>query len=244
MILEVSNLSITLDGITIIEPCSFSVSENDFIGIIGPNGGGKSTLIKAFLGLIPYSGSVNFSIPLSHIGYLPQFNHSIDKRFPITVEEIILSGIEGITPKLTKNEKKNKLTHVLSTFNLTRLKNNSIGTLSGGEIQKTLLARSIISNPKLLILDEPTNFIDHTSEQELYTILKNLNQTMAIMMISHDLAIIPTYIKSILCVNKSVHFHAGNAITPEVLSTYHCPVELIAHGSFPHRVVESHKKES
>jgi len=242
MILEVKNLNVSLEQKTVLSNVTFSVDTNDFIGIIGPNGGGKSTLIKALLGLIPFSGTVNWNIPLSEIGYLPQFNHHIDKKFPITVEEIILSGTMGSPFQKDKIKCSEKLSQLLEQFNLQNLRKKSVGSLSGGEIQKTLLARSLISSPNLLILDEPTNFIDKQSEISLYELLSKLNNEIPIMIISHDLGVIPNYIKSILCINKTAHFHPSSQITEEVLESYSCPIEMIAHGDIPHRILKSHTK--
>lgn len=120
------------------------------------------------------------------------------------------------------------------------LSRKPIGAISGGEMQRALLCRALISDPKLLILDEPTNFVDNKFEKELYEILASLNDRMAIVMVSHDLGTITSYVKSIVCVNRTVHRHNTNNLTPEQLANYNCPIQLITHGDVPHTVLKRH----
>ena len=115
-----------------------------------------------------------------------------------------------------------------------------ISEVSGGQMQRALLCRAVILNPKLLILDEPTNFVDNKFENELYTLLHRLNERMAIVMVSHDLGTITSIVKSIVCVNRTVHRHDSNIITAEQLENYQCPIQIISHGHIPHTVLEHH----
>ena len=112
--------------------------------------------------------------------------------------------------------------------------------LSGGKIQRTLLCRALISDPKLLILDEPTNFVDNQFEKELYLQLKHFNEKMAIVMVFHDLGTISSYVRSIVCVNRRVHRHDSNIITAEQLHNYNCPIQIVSHGDVPHTVLAKH----
>lgn len=226
----------------VLSKVSLSVFERDFIGIIGPNGGGKTTLIKAILGLLkPQKGSVEHRLDRSEIGYLPQ-GKQVDENFPITVSEVIASGLEhGLKIEFRKaKEKRNKVERALERVGMEALRSRPVGELSGGEFQRTLLARAIISSPKLLVLDEPDTHVDNQFEAELYSLLKELNEHMTILLVSHDIGIISPYIKTIACVNRDLHYHSSNEISEEQLKVYNCPIEIITHGTVPHRVIKEH----
>ncbi len=241
-LIEIQNMDIAYQKKLALSKVSLSVYEHDFIGIIGPNGGGKTSLIKAILGLIkPTGGSIKHSLNKSEIGYLPQGN-PVDENFPITVKEVIASGLEhGLRINLgTARSRQHKVHKALETVGLEALASRPIGELSGGEFQRTLLARAIISTPSLLVLDEPDTHVDNQFEKELYAILKELNKSITILLVSHDIGIISPYIKSIACVNRTLHYHASNEINEEQLKVYNCPIELIAHGPVPHRVIKEH----
>jgi zinc transport system ATP-binding protein len=229
----------------VLHDVSFEVRSGDFTGVIGPNGGGKTTLLKIILGLLkPQSGDLIRHIGKHDIGYLPQVSQ-FDNHFPITVIDVVLSGLStGINLKRKKNaESLLKAEGIIDSVGIYELRNRPIGELSGGEMQRTMLARAIVSSPKLLILDEPNTYVDNRFEQELYRILVDLNKKMAILLVSHDIGIISPYIKSIACVNGGLHFHPSNEITSEQLKVYNCPIELVAHGPVPHRVMGIHKPE-
>ena len=204
MLLGVNSLSLGYEKQNVIENVSFSVNEGDFIIIVVANGAGKSTLIKGILGLIPiYGGSINFSSNLkrTEIGYMPQ-ETKVEKSFPATVYEIVLSG--RLSAKTNKEKTfKNRLKRLISFYNkedkeealkalkilnIIDIKDKSFSDLSGGQRQKTLLARSLCATKKLLILDEPSNNLDNKSKEEFYLLLMKLNKELniTIMMISHD----------------------------------------------------------
>lgn len=245
-----NNALITLNNVNasygtkkVLQEVSLDIAPEDFTGVIGPNGGGKTTLLKIILGLLkPESGSVTRNIAKDEIGYLPQVSN-FDNQFPITVENVVLSGLSsgikiqrpGASPAMLKVEE------ILLSLGISSLKHRPIGELSGGEMQRTMLARAIISSPKLLILDEPNTYVDNRFENELYRILSDLNKKMAILLVSHDIGIISPFIKSIACVNGGLHYHPSNEITSEQLKVYNCPIELVTHGPVPHRVMEDHK---
>lgn len=245
-IITIKNLSVRYDKITALEHVNLNIFGNDFIGIIGPNGGGKSTLVKAIMGVVEYSGSIEYNTTLlrhkkPHIGYLPQIS-SFDKAFPISVGEVVMSGLQaeqGILRSYGKDERK-RVDEILDKAQLSDLKKRSIGDLSGGQLQRVMLCRAIISNPRLLVLDEPTNFVDNRFENELYTLLQELNKEMAIIMVSHDLGTISSVVRSIVCVNRHVHRHDSNIITEEQLRNYNCPIQLISHGNIPHTILGKH----
>jgi zinc transport system ATP-binding protein len=241
-LVEIQNMDVAYQKNLVLSNISLSVFEQDFIGIIGPNGGGKTSLIKAILGLIkPARGAVKLRLDSSEIGYLPQGNQ-LDDHFPITVKEVIASGLEhGLKIRSgSARNRQHKIDDALEKVGLKALHSRPIGELSGGEFQRTMLARAIISSPRLLVLDEPDTYVDNQFETELYALLKELNRTITILLVSHDIGTISPYIKTIACVNRELHYHASNEITEEQLKVYNCPIEIIAHGPVPHRVFKEH----
>lgn len=230
----------------VLDHVNLDILPNDFIGVIGPNGGGKTTLVKTILKALPYSGEVQYSPVIGSdgyraIGYLPQVS-DIDKSFPISVCEVVLSGLQARKRLFGRYfaADKTKALQLLDLCGIESIARRPIGELSGGQLQRTLLCRALISDPKVLILDEPANFVDNKFEKELYAILRQLNDRMAIIMVSHDLGTITSHVKSIVCVNRHVHRHNSNVITPEQLHNYDCPIQIVSHGTVPHTVLEEH----
>ncbi len=245
-LITLHNVSVAYEGYEALQQVNLEIDEYDFIGVIGPNGGGKTSLVKAILGTIPHSGEIRFAPELfAHgerlIGYMPQIS-DFDRAFPISVHEVVLSGLQGrrgFRHRYTKEDKQ-RVDELLEQYGIARIAHRPIGEISGGQMQRALLCRAIISEPKLLILDEPTNFVDNQFEHELYHALQALNERMAIVMISHDLGTISSVVKEIVCVNRTVHRHHSNIITPEQLANYNCPIQLLSHGHVPHTVLEHH----
>ena len=245
-IVSLKNISVKYDATTALEDVSLDIYANDFLGIIGPNGGGKTTLVKAILGTVQYDGEVEYSPTLFEhdhrlIGYLPQLSE-FDKSFPISIIEVVMSGLQaekGFISRYTKADRV-KAMELLEMAGIAEIADRQISEVSGGQMQRALLCRAVILEPKLLILDEPTNFVDNKFENELYTLLHRLNERMAIVMVSHDLGTITSVVKSIVCVNRSVHRHDSNVITAEQLENYQCPIQIISHGHVPHTVLEHH----
>ncbi len=246
-LVEIHNLSAGYGQNIVLHEVNLTIKPFDFIGVIGPNGGGKTTLLKALLGLIPLmTGEIIFADSMTggsahRIGYLPQINN-IDCKFPVTVFDVVRSGLMSRKRLIGRysheeNERSNSLMEEMGIF---AIRNKAIGELSGGQIQRALLCRALVNNPKLLILDEPNTYVDNRFERELYEKLKFLNEKLAILLVSHDLGTISTYVKSYACVNSSLHYHAGNAVTPELLKSYECPIQIISHGDIPHTVLHNH----
>lgn len=153
-----------------------------------------------------------------------------------------MSGLQaekGLLKRYTANDRKRAM-ELLDMAGVADIAERQISEISGGQMQRALLCRAVILEPKLLILDEPTNFVDNQFENELYTLLKRLNERMAIVMVSHDIGTITSVVKSIVCVNRTVHRHDSNIITAEQLENYHCPIQIISHGHIPHTVLEHH----
>lgn len=241
-IIEIKNLSAGYDGRTVLHDVNLTVYERDFLGIIGPNGGGKTTLIKCILGLLkPTKGEIVFASRPS-LGYLPQYN-SIDRKFPISVEEVILSGLSIQKPLASRftPEEREKGRQTIAHMGLEGLEHRSIGALSGGQLQRALLGRAVISSPTALILDEPSTYIDKRFEARLYELLAEINKECAIILVSHDIGTVLQQVKSIACVNETLDYHPDTGITTEWLErNFHCPIELLGHGTLPHRILGEH----
>ena len=245
LILEVKNLYASYDRSYVLENINLEVFPNDFIGIIGPNGGGKTTLVKILTGLIkPVKGKVNYYSSDNNklnIGYLPQVRET-DNKFPISVLDVILSGLmQQLKGRSRFNKKeKNIARDLLSTLRISELWKKPVGELSGGQAQRVFLGRALISSPELLILDEPDTFVDSNFENELYQLLQEINKKTAIIIVTHDVGTIVSYVRNIACVNKTLHYHPSNEITNELLQSYNCPIDLVTHGTVPHRVLHKH----
>lgn len=247
-IVRLHDVGVRYDGVTALEHVNLDIYADDFVGIIGPNGGGKSSLVKAIMGIIPYSGSIEYGAELrrgkkTHIGYLPQIS-TFDKDFPISVREVVMSGLQAERGLLRGygREERRRVEETIERAALTDLANRAIGELSGGQLQRVMLCRAIISEPRLLVLDEPTNFVDNRFENELYNLLHHLSEQMAIIMVSHDIGTISSVVRSIVCVNRHVHRHDSNIITEEQLRNYDCPIQLITHGDVPHTILGAHEE--
>jgi zinc transport system ATP-binding protein len=247
---EVINLKdvwVRYEDITVLEGINLVVQQHDFLGLIGPNGGGKSTLIKVILGMIkPCQGTVSvLDAPprksRKYIGYVPQYS-LFDLNFPITVWEVGLMGRLGHRGLLSRynSEDKQAVYKALDTVEMLEYKDRQIGKLSGGQRQRVFIARALASDPKLLLLDEPASGIDTHMQTEFYELLDKLKKSMAIVMVSHDISAISMYMDKIACLNRKLYYHDSKELTSDDLeATYQCPVEFIAHG-VPHRVLKSH----
>jgi zinc transport system ATP-binding protein len=248
-LIDIRNITVGYDENIILSDVSLTIHDSDFIGVIGPNGGGKTTLLKAILGLLtPIRGEVIFHNCMTQgnyhrIGYLPQINN-IDRKFPISVSEVVKSGLMS-RKRIIKAYAKKDLefaSQLMDQMGIYEIRNKAIGELSGGQIQRALLCRALVNQPKLLVLDEPNTYVDNRFEKELYEKLKRLNENIAILLVSHDLGTISTYVKTIACVNHSLHYHPGNKITPELMEAYECPIQIITHGRIPHTVLKQHEQ--
>jgi zinc transport system ATP-binding protein len=245
MLFEMQSLSASYGDYMALEDINFTVNENDYIGVIGPNGGGKTTLMKIILGLLkPVSGKLIFNTDIINrntIGYLPQISTG-DINYPVNVLDIVLSGLmihKSAFSRMTAGDK-TKAEEIIESLGLSEFSKTPLNELSGGQLQRVLLGRAIIGNPKLLLLDEPANFVDSSFEIDFYEHLKKLNKRMAILMVSHDVGAISSYIKSFACVNRRLHYHSSHEITNEDMAAYGCPIQIVSHGNIPHTVLKSH----
>lgn len=213
-IIQIEHLSAGYEDKQVLNDINLTVYSDDYLGIIGPNGGGKTTLMRLILGLLkPTEGSIKFykdgyETREISMGYLPQYS-AIDKQFPISVYEVVLSGLskkKGLFARYTK-EQHQQVSDTLERMQLTDIKDRHIGALSGGQLQRVLLARAIVSKPDVVILDEPNTYIDRRFQKQMYEMLEQINKECAIIIVSHDIAEVLNNVKHIACVNHHLHYH-------------------------------------
>jgi len=250
--IELKDISAGYENDIVIENISCNIYDGDFFGVIGPNGGGKSTLLKIILGLLnPIKGMIKIygqppKIGRKIIGYVPQYSE-FDKQYPISVWDIVLMGrrsIRGGHPLYSSDDKKATI-DALKKVHMEEYKKRHISELSGGQRQRVFIARALVSNPNILLLDEPTASIDKDLQINFYNLLKKLNEKVTIVLVTHDIGVISSYVNRVACLNHFMFTHDDEKmISKEMLEkTYSCPVDLIAHG-IPHRVFNDHKKNN
>jgi zinc transport system ATP-binding protein len=247
-VIELQKVWVHYNSTPILQGIDLSVEQYDFLGVIGPNGGGKTTLLKVILGLVePSSGSVAVlgGAPQngrSKLGYVPQYN-LFDRDFPINVWEAALMGCYGHTGLFRRysEEDKESVRRALQTVGMLEQKDRQMGKLSGGEQQRVFIARALVAKPQILLLDEPTASVDSTMQTEFYDLLHRLKDRMAIILVSHDISAVSVHVDKIACLNRQLFYHGTPEIEAAVLeATYQCPVQMIAHGTIPHRVLKEH----
>ena len=246
-VVSVANISFAYDRLAVLENINLTIHKGDFLGIIGPNGGGKTTLVKLILGLLkPQKGAIRVlgTLPKnarSRVAYVPQHAPE-DREFPITVWEVALQGrlqSSGWGYRYTREDRQ-RADDELQRVEMWEFRKRPISALSGGQRQRVFLARALCRDPEILFLDEPTVGIDSRVQENIYDLLQKLNQRMTIVIITHDIGVISQYVRSVACVNRTLIAHNEGLITAEMLEkTYNCPVDLIAHG-VPHRLFQPH----
>lgn len=247
-IVRLEDVWVRYNGTPVLEGITLSILEHDFLGIIGPNGGGKTTLLKVILGLIkPQHGTVLVlgkppEQSRRYIGYVPQY-FLFDRSFPANVLEVVLMGRYGRTGPFHRysQEDVHAAEQALARMGMLSFRDRQIGALSGGQQQRVFIARALVAEPKLLLLDEPMASVAQDVQTEFYELLDTLKKTITIVMVSHDIGAISVYVDKIACLNSQLCYHGSKEISAEVLeATYKCPVQLIAHGTVPHRVLKEH----
>ena len=254
--IQLTDVTFAYNGNTVVEDVSLTVARGDFMAMIGPNGGGKTTLLRLILGLLkPLKGDIKVNgRPVAKtstvIGYVPQEVH-INRRFPITAMDVVCMGKLNPKKRWRRNSASDRREArvALDRLGMALHAEKKIEELSGGQRQRIFIARALVTRPILLLLDEPTARIDTKGQADFYALLKELNKEITILVVSHDLLVISRYIKSVACVNKRLHYHDQAEITGDMLATMYpctsdevCPVELVAHG-LPHRVLMDHEKK-
>ena len=212
-LIEIENLTFAYEDQPVLDSISLRVEEKDFLAIIGPNGGGKSTLLKLILGLLPLQkGTISVlgkssRQSQSSIGYVPQ-NTNINTDFPIKVIEVVLIGHVGNKPLFGYGKDEIACAMgALAQVGMEQFADEKIGSLSGGQRQRVMIARALCAHPEILILDEPTASIDPAGQKEIYTLLKMLNREMTVIVVSHDLSVILNYANKVAYVNRTIVWH-------------------------------------
>lgn len=222
--IQIANLRFSYGPVSVLEDANVSIGEKEFISVVGPNGGGKTTLLKIMLGLLePQHGSVSVfgespAVGRKWIGYLPQYSN-LDAKFPVTALDVVLMGRLGSTRRLgfyTKTDCE-AARAMLARVGLEKLHHRPLAALSGGQRQRVLIARALVSQPKLLLLDEPTSSLDDYVEQELFDLLRELNKDLTIIVVSHDVAYVSRYVEKVICVNRAVHTHPVAEIDENII---------------------------
>ncbi|HOJ50414.1 MAG TPA: metal ABC transporter ATP-binding protein [Spirochaetota bacterium] len=251
MLLKVENISFIYKNEKILEDISFNLDKGETLFIIGPNGGGKTTLVKIILSLLkPDSGKViineqSLSESKIKIGYLPQLisHEGINDKIKIPVYEIIEQGLDNLK---SKKENKNKIFEISKKLNIENLIYKTFNKLSGGQKQRVLLARALINNPELLILDEPNTGLDYLNQTFIFDIIEEIrkNQQTATIIITHDISLIPKKAIRVACLYKKIHIHNKPdelLECPVINKTMEKGMEILLHGSGkPHRIIERH----
>ncbi|HEX7468013.1 MAG TPA: ABC transporter ATP-binding protein [Methanobacterium sp.] len=242
---EINHVSLKFNEQLILQDINFSIEEKDFIAIIGPNGGGKTTLLKVILGILtPDKGHVKVfgrkpNKAKDLMGYLPQ-RLDFDRDFPINVFETVLMGrYHGLLKKYSTKDH-DAVIEALKNVEMDKFKDRQISKLSGGQLQRVFIARAIVRDPKLLIMDEPMASIDPEMQRSFYELMSRLKDKMAIVLVSHDVGAVSSHVDKIACLNQKLYFHGPVEDSANGLEqVYHCPIELISHG-IPHRVLREH----
>ncbi len=236
-VINIQNLCFGYDQDLILDQISLHVHEKEFLGIVGPNGGGKTTLLKLILGFLsPESGVIRVlgDVPkkaMSKIGYVPQ-HANFDRDFPITVLEVVLMGLLGNARRFGgfRPSDKERAEQILEKVAMQEFDQRRFGDLSGGQRQRVLIARALAGSPQLLIMDEPTSNVDSWSQRQIFDLLSKINAECTIIFVSHDLHIVPVYVTRVACLNRTLVIHPTKELTREALeSMYHTPVQIVDH---------------
>jgi zinc transport system ATP-binding protein len=238
---EFAGVSFRYDGPWALQEVDLAIPRGDFAGCVGPNGGGKSTLLRLALGLLaPTRGQVRvLGMPPAQarqrIGYLPQHNR-LDAQFPASALEVVLMGRLGPKPQWGPfGREARRLAHeALRDVNMADLHARPFAALSGGQQKRVLLARALVCRPELLLLDEPAANLDIEAERQLYDLLRKLNERLTIVVVSHDMGFVSRHVRTAVCVNRMVHTHASSELSDEVIRRlYGREMRLVEHHPEP-----------
>jgi len=246
LVAELRDVTVTLGGRVVLEDVCLDIRAGDYMAILGPNASGKTTLLKVLLGLIePDRGTVRVlggspRRARQRIGYVPQHSR-FDLSFPIRVEDVVLMGRlgQGHVGRPSRADRA-AADEALARVEIEDIAHRPIGTLSGGQLQRVLIARALVRQPALLLLDEPTASLDERVGRNVWELFEELSHEMTVVVVTHDIGAISRWVRSVACLNRVLHYHPTPELTPEILeATYGCPVDLLAHGH-PHRVLDTH----
>ncbi len=236
-VITFDDVSFAYNGDIVLDQVNLSIAPKEFVWIVGPNGGGKTTLVKLLLGLLsPRKGKVRVfgrapSTVRPRLGYMPQ-HARLDPKFPVTVFDVALMGRIGSGIRFGRYNRADKKAALvaLEQVGLADLRTRALDELSGGQQRRLLIARALASEPELLVLDEPMANLDALVEKELNKLLRRLNQHLTIVMVSHDPAFVSGYVERVVCVKKQVHVHPTSSMDSEFIrELYGAPVRLVRH---------------
>ncbi len=245
--LDIRDVSVAFRGVPVLEDITLTLSSSDFVGIIGPNGAGKTVLLRTILGLVrPDRGSVRVfgKAPEDaggEVAYVPQYAR-FDLDYPISVSDVVLMGRLSHKRFLRRYSGRDRdaVAAALERVGLGHLAAREVGRLSGGQLQRVLIARALAVQARLLLFDEPTASLDTRMVGEVYDLVADLARDHTVILVSHDIGMLPRYVRSVGCLNRTLHYHASKEITEEMIeAVYGCPVDLLVH-KHTHKVVEEH----
>lgn len=237
-VITLEDVSFSYGGHPALENVNLSLARNDFAGIIGPNGGGKTTLLRIMLGLLkPESGNVRVlghapEMVRKQLAYVPQYS-ALDRDFPLSVRGVVAMGLldsRSFFPRFSREEYR-KVDEALRSVGIGNLAEKNYGELSGGQQQRCLIARAIVTTPQILLLDEPTASVDSSAEKDIYELLRSFNREMTIVLVSHDIGFISSYINKVVCINRRLVSHLTGEITADHLKheVYKSDMTIIQH---------------
>jgi zinc transport system ATP-binding protein len=233
--IRLENVSFAYKKKNVLEDVTLSMEKREFASVVGPNGGGKTTLLKLILGLIkPDKGTITVmgqspEKACEKIGYMPQFAH-LDMDFPATVKDVVLMGRLSKKRFWFSKQDRVKAIHAIEEVGLREHLDTGFSALSGGQKQRVLIARALCCDPEILLLDEPTANVDHETEENFFSILTKLNRDMTILLVSHDLGFVSKYVKSVICVNRRVFIHPTTLVSGSMIKDiYHCDMKMVRH---------------
>lgn len=247
-VIELQGVGLSFRGMPVLEDVDLRVDEGDFLAIIGPNGGGKTVLLKVILGLLqPDRGTVRVLGRAPHeargaISYVPQYA-SFDPTFPISVLDVVLMGRmrRALPDNRFTSEDRARAQAVLAEMGMAHAADRQIGRLSGGQLQRVLIARALAAEARIMILDEPTASLDPQIQGELYEHLEALSPAVTMIVVSHDMGVISHHVKTVACMNRRLHYHHSKEVTAEMVeAAYGCPVDFLVH-RHTHRVLDDHE---
>ena len=237
LVIKIKNLHFSYGDLKILENIEIDIQRNEFIGMVGPNGSGKTTLLKIIMGVLtPDKGSIEvFGKPpfqsVKEIGYMPQFT-PFSRDFPISVEEVVLMGRLGKTSSIGFFNKADKRAaeKSMNDVGILDLRKRAIDSLSGGQLQRILIARALTCEPKIMILDEPTANVDMKIEKDIFDLLKRLNEKITIIVVTHDIGFISQYIHRVACINRTLICHPTSELTGETIENmYGTHMHMVHH---------------